>query len=616
MTVTLVPRQVLFGNPDKAQGTVSPDGSRIAFLAPVDGVLNVWVGAADADADDARPVTDDRDRGIRAYLWAHDNRHLLYVQDQGGDENWRLYGVDLPTGEVADLTPFDGVQVQPIGLSPRRPNQMLVGLNRDNPAYHDAYRLDLDSGQLELERANPGFGSPWGSAWIADDDLQIRAAVRPIAGGAGYELCVPAGDEWHVIQTFDYEDALTTSTLAVSGDGTGLYMVSSSGSNTGRLVRLDLASGRQEVIAEDPDYDVGDVVLHPRTHQPQIVGFVRDRLEHVVLDPEVADDFAAVRAIGPGEVHIQSSDDEGRRWVVSFVVDDGPARTYLFDRATGSARFLFVNRQDLTNYRLATMEPFAFQTRDGLTVHGYLTFPPDADRAGLPTVLNVHGGPWARDLWGFNPEAQWLANRGYLCVQVNFRGSTGYGKQFTNAGDREWGRRMHDDLIDAVDWVVAKGYAAKSRVRIYGGSYGGYAALVGAAFTPEVFCCAVDIVGPSNLKTLLESVPPYWVAVLEQFKRRVGDPATEEEFLWSRSPLSRAGDIRIPLLIAQGANDPRVKQAESEQIVQALKDKGINYTYLLFPDEGHGFAKPENRLKFYAAAEAFLAQHLGGRAEP
>jgi dipeptidyl aminopeptidase/acylaminoacyl peptidase len=315
-------------------------------------------------------------------------------------------------------------------------------------------------------------------------------------------------------------------------------------------------------------------------------------------------------------VHIQSADDEDRRWVVSLVIDDGPARTYLFDRGDKSATLLFEDRPELINYELAAMGPFSFQARDGLTIHGYLSFPPGVERDNLPTVLNVHGGPWGRDVWGFDPEVQWLANRGYLCVQVNFRGSTGYGKDFTNAGDREWGAKMHDDLIDAVDWVVGEGYANRDKVCIYGGSYGGYAALVGATFTPAVFSCAIDIVGPSNLKTLLESVPPYWVAALEQFNRRVGNPATEEEFLWSRSPLSRAGDIQVPLLIAQGANDPRVKQAESEQIVAALKEKGIDHTYMLFPDEGHGFAKPENRLKFYAAAEAFLAEHLGGRAEP
>jgi dipeptidyl aminopeptidase/acylaminoacyl peptidase len=302
--------------------------------------------------------------------------------------------------------------------------------------------------------------------------------------------------------------------------------------------------------------------------------------------------------------------------VVSFAVDDGPSRTYVFDRDDKSATFLFADRPELSNYRLAPMEPFSFEARDGLRIHGYLSFPPGVERQALPTVLNVHGGPWARDVWGFNPEAQWLANRGYLCVQVNFRGSTGYGKAFTNAGDREWGAKMHDDLIDAVDWVIGRGFSDRDRVAIYGGSYGGYAALVGVAFTPNVFCCAVDIVGPSNLKTLIESVPPYWIPILEQFRRRVGDPETEEQFLWSRSPLSRVDDIRVPVLIAQGANDPRVKQAESEQIVAALEKKGVDHTYMLFPDEGHGFAKPENRLKFYAAAEAFLAQHLGGRAEP
>jgi len=611
--VKLIPRNVLFGNPDKAMATVSPDGSRIAFVAPVDDVLNVWVG--EVPGAGARPVTDDRDRGIRSYWWAYDNRHLLYIQDQGGDENWRLYCVDLDSGAVADLTPFDGVQAQPIALSPRKPTEMLVGLNRDNPAYHDAYHVDLESGRLDLVRANPGFGSPWGSAWVADEDLRIRAAVRPTSTGAGYELCVPDNDDWKVIETFDYEDALTSGTLAVSGDGTGLYMLSSKNVNAGRLVRLDLATGAREVIAEDPDYDVGDVVLHPTTRRPQIVGFVRDRLEHEVLDPEVSQDFAAVQAIAPGEVHLQSADIESRRWVVTFLVDAGPARTYLFDRSDQTATFLFANRPELLDYELAAMEPFSFTARDGLTIHGYLSFPP-GERGPLPTVLNVHGGPWARDVWGFNPEAQWFANRGYLCLQVNFRGSTGYGKGFTNAGDREWGARMHDDLLDAIDWAVAQGYADRGRVAIYGGSYGGYAALVGATFTPEVFRCAVDIVGPSNLKTLLESVPPYWAAVREQFKRRVGDPEAEEEFLWSRSPLSRAGDIRIPLLIAQGANDPRVKQAESEQIVAVLEEKGIDHTYLLFPDEGHGFARPENRLRFYAAAEPFLALHLGGRAEP
>jgi dipeptidyl aminopeptidase/acylaminoacyl peptidase len=270
----------------------------------------------------------------------------------------------------------------------------------------------------------------------------------------------------------------------------------------------------------------------------------------------------------------------------------------------------------LGGYQLAKMETFEFTARDGLTVHGYATFPAGEEHSNLPTVLNVHGGPWARDTWGFNPEAQWLANRGYACVQVNYRGSTGYGKEFVNAGNREWGAKMHDDLIDAVEFIVKQGWADRDRIAIYGGSYGGYAALVGATFTPDVFCCAVDIVGPSNIKTLIESVPPYWAPLIVQFHTRVGNPETEEEFLWSRSPLSKVDQIKIPILIAQGANDPRVKQAESEQIVAAMTEKGIDHEYMLFPDEGHGFAKPENRMKFYGAADRFLAKHLGGREGP
>jgi dipeptidyl aminopeptidase/acylaminoacyl peptidase len=334
-----------------------------------------------------------------------------------------------------------------------------------------------------------------------------------------------------------------------------------------------------------------------------------------VLDDSLADDFKAVRALHPGDPRFAGRDDADTMFLIGFTNDAGPVPYYLYDRVTRTARFLFEHQPALSEYELAAMEPFTFTARDGLVVHGYVTFPPGLGRAGLPAVLNVHGGPQTRDAWGFHSEAQWLANRGYLCVQVNYRGSTGYGKAFTAAGDREWGGKMHDDLIDAVSYVVSQGWADPSRVAIYGGSYGGYAALVGAAFTPDVFRCAVDIVGPSNLKTLLETIPPYWAPAAAALYRRVGHPVQDEEFLWSRSPLSRARDIKIPLLIAQGANDPRVKQAESEQIVAALTEAGIEHEYMLFPDEGHGFAKPENRIKFYTVAEQFLARYLGGRFE-
>jgi dipeptidyl aminopeptidase/acylaminoacyl peptidase len=369
------------------------------------------------------------------------------------------------------------------------------------------------------------------------------------------------------------------------------------------------------VLLEDSEADVAGAVLHPDTRDPQIVEVLKDRAEYHVMDPSVEADFKAIRELDAGDPAFAGRDDADATWLVGFSNDAGPMRFFSYNRAARTGSFLFESRPDLNRFELAPMEPFSYAARDGLTIHGYVTFPPGAPRTGLPTVLNVHGGPQARDMWGFDPEAQWLANRGYLCVQVNYRGSTGYGKSFVAAGDREWGAKMHDDLLDAVARVVSEGWADPDRVAIYGGSYGGYAALVGAAFTPEVFRCAVDIVGPSNLKTLLETIPPYWAPMRAGLYKRVGDPEKDADFLWSRSPLSRAANISIPLLIAQGANDPRVKQAESEQIVAALEAAGIDHEYMLFPDEGHGFAKPENRLKFYAAAERFLAKHMGGRFE-
>ena len=616
--VDLIPREVLFGNPERVNPQISPDGSRLAWIAPQDGVLNVWVAPISArgaeggvDWDAAQVVTDDTDRGIRAFAWARDARHLLYIQDTGGDENWRLYDVDLQTGAKRDLTPYDGIQARIIATKKSHRDEILVGMNRDNPQLHDVYRLDLKTGELTKLIENPGY-----AGWLADEDMVVRGAIAPRPDG-GYDMLVrdDAGSDWRTLVSIPADDAPASSVLAFSGDGKSLLAVSSLGVNTGRLVRIDLESGDAQVLFEDPDVDVEGAMLHPDTREPQIVELVKDRAEYHVLDPSVAADYEAIRALHSGDPGLTGRDEADTTWLVAFTEDAGPVRYFAYDRASRAGRFLFDSRPELSRYELARMEPFSFTTRDGLTVHGYATFPPGGGRSGLPTVLDVHGGPQVRDVWGWDPEAQWLANRGYLCIQVNYRGSTGYGKAFVNAGDREWGAKMHDDLIDAVRYVTGQGWADPDRVAIYGGSYGGYAALVGAAFTPDVFRCAVDIVGPSNLQTLLESIPPYWAPMKAQLYKRVGNPETDQEFLWSRSPLSRARDIRIPLLIAQGANDPRVKQAESEQIVAALDEAGIDHEYMLFPDEGHGFAKPENRLKFYAAAERFLAKHLGGRFE-
>jgi dipeptidyl aminopeptidase/acylaminoacyl peptidase len=606
----LIPRSVLFGNPTRVNPAISPDGTRLAFQAPDQDVLNVWVGTI--GGDDLRPVTGDRDRGIQAFAWAHDNRHLLYIRDTGGDENWHLHAVDLESGETRDLTPFDQVQARIVAMDRRFPDTLLVGLNNRTPELHDVHRLLLSTGELSLVAENPGFLS-----WIADAELRLRGAMQPTPDGGAIVLVRDSEEaEWRPVVTVGPEDALTTEPVGFSADGRSLLMVSSIDADTGRLVSLNLGTGETRVLFEDPQYDVVSVVTHPDTHEPQLVSVLRERSELAVLDPDLARDVERVRSLHPGDLGFAGRDHADRTWLASFSADDGPIAYYSYDRQSGEGRFLFSHRPELERYTLAKMEPFTVTARDSLTLHGYLSFPPGAERSRLPAVLFVHGGPWARDAWGFDPYVQWFANRGYLCVQVNFRGSTGYGKAFVNAGDREWGARMHDDLLDTVSWIVERGWADPARIGIYGGSYGGYAALVGAAFTPDVFRCAVDLVGPSNLKTLIESIPPYWRPLIAQFHERVGNPETDAEFLWSRSPLSRADQIRIPLLIGQGANDPRVKQAESEQIVAALREKGIPHEYLLYPDEGHGFVKPENRLSFQAAAERFLAEHLGGRFEP
>lgn len=616
-SVPLIPREVLYGSVGKVWAAISPDGKRLGYLGPFDGGLNVWIG--DRNGEELKAVTHSTDGGIRQWAWAYDNRHLIYLQEHDGDENWRLHSVDLGSGVVRDLTPFDGVQAQLLALSKRRPHEVVVALNLNDPGLHDPYLVNLDTGQVELLAKNPGFYPLRVPAWIIDDNLDVVGGTRPTPDG-GIEICLRpvgfTGADWPTFETFDFEDALASEPLHTTGDGKGLYLLSSKDCNSRRLVLADLTTGAETVIFEDPVYDVAGVELHPDTREVQLVEVRRDRIDTVVIDRSLEEDVAVLRAAQRGDFRVTSRDDADRFWTVTYVADDAPTSTYLYDRQARSARLLFGDRPALEAYTSAPMEPFSFTARDGLTIHGYLTFPVGVDRDRLPTVLYVHGGPYGRDDWGYYPDVQWFANRGYLCVQVNFRGSGGYGKAFLNAGNKEWAGRMHDDLIDGVEWVVNQGYADPQRVAIYGQSYGGYAALVGATFTPNIFCCAVDICGPSNLKTFIETVPAYWAAIAKQFRLRAGDPDTEADFLWSRSPLSKVDDIKIPILIGQGANDPRVNQSESEQIVAAMREKNIPHEYMNFPDEGHGLLQPKNALRFHAAAERFLAQHLGGRAEP
>lgn len=493
----LIPRHILFGNPTKASPRISPDGLHLAYLAPVNNVLNVWVGSV--TGNEYYPVTNDAERGIRSYFWAPNNKHILYVQDTGGNENWRLYATDVETHETRDLTPFDDVQVQIIDQDKHFPDKLLIAMNKENPQVHDVYNLNIASGELTLVAQNSGNIA----GWVVDTQFKVRGAMAARADG-GMDLLVRDTEqhEWRTLFGWNSDDALTSGALGFTHDGQSLYIQDSRNVNAGRLIKLNLSTNEETVIAEDAQYDVGTVMVHPDTYEIQAVAFDKDRVEWLVLDASIQIDFDRISDIHQGDFSVVSRDDADETWLVAFNVDNGPVPYYAYHRKSQSAEFLFDNMPDLSDYTLAHTEPVTFSARDGLVIHGYLTRPVGQE-TNLPMVLNVHGGPWARDTWGFNPEAQWFANRGYACFEINYRGSTGYGKDFLNAGNKEWGRKMHYDLVDGMQWAIQQGIADPQKVAIYGGSYGGYAALVGATMTPDLFRCAVDIVGPSDLITLM-----------------------------------------------------------------------------------------------------------------
>jgi dipeptidyl aminopeptidase/acylaminoacyl peptidase len=606
----LIPRDLLFGNPERAQPKLSPDGKYLAYIAPDEkNVLQVWLQTV--GQEDAHQITKDKKRGIRMYFWTYDGNHLIYMQDADGDENFHCYSVNIHTHIVRDLTPFEGVKAEPIDLDPDFPDEMIVGLNLNNPQTFDVFRVNLKTGAVEFDTSNPGNIVNW----LADAQFQIRVAVAATEDGGSDLLYRSAIDQdWKLLRHWGPEDEGYP--VMFSQDGKTLYIVGSHEANAQRLLAIDLETRKETVIAADDQYDVGGVVAHPTNRTLEAVAFYRDKLDWQILAPSIAADFEALAQVRSGEFGISSRTLADDKWLVAYTTDDGPVYYYTYDRASKTSTLLFSNKPALEDLPLVAMQPISYPARDGLTIHGYLTTPAGIPTETLPTVLLVHGGPWSRDTWGYDPEAQWLANRGYAVLQVNFRGSTGYGKAFVNAGNREWAGKMHDDLLDAVNWLVEKGISDPAKVAIMGGSYGGYATLVGLTFTPEVFAAGVDIVGPSNLVTLMQSIPPYWEPIKAQFYHRVGHLDTEPEFLKSRSPLFFCDRIQKPLLIGQGANDPRVKQAESDQIAEAMRNNNKPVEYVLYTDEGHGFARPENRLHFYGITEAFLAKYLGGRCEP
>jgi len=614
-TSELIPREVLFDNPEYASPSISPDGKLLAYLRPMDGVLNVHVRTVGKEDD--RVVTADSYRGIRQFFWAEDSTTLLYLQDDAGDENFHLFGIDAltPAAAARDLTPFAGAKAQNVMTNKRFPETLLVGVNNRDPAKFDMYRCHLPTGGLTLDTENPGDVVGWGAE---DESFEVREALAINQADSSQTVRVRDSAEgaWRELITFPYGEE--GNLVDFSKDCKSALVLSSLGRETTALVRLDLASGDVlEEIASSAKCNVGGISIDEDTKEVQAVSFNYARIERTFFDKELEAEFEKLEAEGPAgaEVSIVSRTRDQQTWVVSYRRDDGPAEYAVYSRATGVVAPLFVSAPALLGYDFAHMEPVTVTARDGLELVGYLT---RADPvAPSPLVLLVHGGPWARDFWGFNPTAQWLANRGYAVLQMNYRGSSGYSKSFLHKGDGQWGvGDMQHDLTDAVRWAVSEGIAIEDKVCIYGGSYGGYACLAGLTFTPDLYACGVDIVGPSNIKTLLDSIPPYWGPLRNDMLKKIGDVDADVEFNKKISPLFHVDAIKAPLLIGQGANDPRVKQAEADQIAFSMAGKNIPVEYVLYPDEGHGFARPANRIDFNGRTEVFLAKHLGGRAQP
>jgi dipeptidyl aminopeptidase/acylaminoacyl peptidase len=617
----LIDRELFFGDPEISNSQLSPDGKFFSFIKPYKNVRNIWVKLVDQPFDAAKPVTAD-ERPVPAYFWSQDGKYLLYVQDKGGNEDFHVYAVDpaatpeIKTGvpPARDLTPIEGVRAFIYAVPKNKPNEMLIGLNDRDPAMHDVYRLDIASGKRDLLMEN----NENIAAFTFDLEGNARLAMRQTADG-GTEILRIDGDKFTPVYSCNYEE--TCSPYQFHKDGKRVYMITNKGDNVDliRLILFDPATGKEELVESDPEgqVDFGGATFSEDTDELIATFYVGDRVRIYPKTPQAEKDLATLRQKLPqGELNIQSSTRDMRWHIVSVSRDVEPASVYLYDRQTGDVKLQYRSRPELKSEHLAPMQAIRYKGRDGLEIPAYLTIPKGVEPKNLPVVIMPHGGPWARDTWGYDSFTQFLANRGYAVLQPNFRGSTGYGKKFLNAGNKEWGTgAMQHDISDGVKYLVDQGIADPKQVAIFGGSYGGYATLAGLAFTPQLYAAGVSYVGPSNLITLLNSIPPYWGPIKKMFDVRLGNPEADEAQLKKQSPLFSAQNIKAPLLVIQGANDPRVKKAESEQIVVALRDKGHSVEYLLAEDEGHGFRSPENRLAVAVAMEGFFEKHLDGRAQ-
>ena len=604
----LVPLKDFFRNPVKTSYSLSPNGEYLAFMQSWETRLNIFVEKI--GTGQATRVTSAKARDIAGYAWKGDNR-IVYVQDTGGDENFRLYAVSIDGSNPKDLTPFEKVRAQIIDRLEQNPNEILVSLNKREPRVFDVYRINVNTGEMQMIAENPGNYTGWATDW----DGKLRIAVTTDGVNSTLMFRNNETDKFAPLVTTSFKE--TISPLLFTADNRQLYVATNIGRDKTAIVKYDPETKKElEKIYEHPEVDVTNLLSSRKRRVITGVSFTTDKTQYYFIDKQRADLQKDLERRLPGyEVRVAGFNDDEDKCLVRTFTDRSRGAYYFYDLKSKDFRKLADVSPWLNDQDMAPMKPIKYQSRDGLTIHGYLTLPKGVPARNLPVVVNPHGGPWYRDQWGYNPEVQFLANRGYAVLQVNFRGSIGYGRKFWEASFKQWGKAMQDDITDGVQWLIKQGIADPKRIGIYGGSYGGYATLAGLVFTPDLYAAGVDYVGVSNLFTFMKSIPPYWKPYLEMIYEMVGHPEKEKDLLTAASPVFHSDKIKVPLLIAQGANDPRVNKAESDQMVEALKKRGIEVPYIVKANEGHGFANEENRFDFYRAMEEFLGKHLGGRVE-
>lgn len=617
----LIDRELFFGDPEISAAQLSPDGKFIAFVKPFKGTRNIWVKKTEEPFDSAKPITADNKRPVTNYFWSRDGRFILFVQDKAGDENFNVYAVNPADAPAAgqdvpaarNLTDAKSIRAFIYSVPRSEPDFMYVGLNDRDAAWHDLYKVRISTGERTLIRKN----TERVTAWVFDLKDQIKLATRSAENGDTEVLRV---DDKGFTKVYSCNVFESCGPIRYHKDGQRVYFATNKGAgiDLARLTLFDPATGKEELVEADPQnrVDLGNAFFSEVSDELIATSYTDEKTRIYWKDKSIEADEKLLKKKLPGrELSFSNSTKDEQLWLITAFSDTEPGERYLFDRRTKKLTLQYRIREKLPRADLAPMKPVRFKSSDGLEIPAYLTVPKGAAAKNLPAIILPHGGPWARDGWGYNGFAQFLANRGYVVLQPNFRGSTGYGKKFLDAGNKEWGQKMQDDVTWAAKYLIAEGIADPKRVGIMGGSYGGYATLAGVTFTPDVYAAAVAIVAPSNLITLLESIPPYWEPIRKLFYERMGDPNTPEgkAQLIRQSPLTAADKIKTPLLVVQGANDPRVNKRESDQIVIALRDRGFPVEYLVAPDEGHGFARPVNNMSMFASAEKFLAKHLGGR---